>query len=65
MEKDVSKNITITVEEYKKLITENSKYKQIKKFIINSMTNNKIIQALCTIEGKNLFDLIEEEKEYE
>lgn len=53
----------ISNEEYKKLITQNTKYNQIKKFLINSVSNNKVINAICVIEGKNLFELINEMKE--
>lgn len=60
---EISKEVTISIEEYKKILTQNSKYQQLKKFLVNSISNNKVINALCVIEGKNLWEIIDEIRE--
>lgn len=56
-----TKEVTISIEEYKQLLQIKQKYEQYKQFMINSSTN-KTIEFIKAIERKNIWDIIEENK---
>lgn len=56
-----TKEVTISIEEYKELLQAKQKYEQCKQFMINN-SSNKTIEFIKAIERKNLWDIIEENK---
>lgn len=54
--------IVITKEEYKELLECKVKAKQYKSYILDNTNNNNLVKAMITIEGKNLYELIDENK---
>ena len=58
-------NITISLEEYKDLIRSKQKAEQYKKYFLENTQNNLLNKIMCTIECKNLFELIKEEQNKE
>ena len=55
--------ITISREEYKRLIKTEKMFEQLKIYIVRNINNTQIIKALTVITGKNFFDLSSEVKE--
>ena len=55
--------ISLTLKEYEELIEFKTKANQYKKFLIDNSNNNQMTKALIIIEGKNLYQLIKENKE--
>ena len=54
--------ITISIENYNKLIQESQKAKQYKNYFLDNTHNNQLNKVVCTIEGKSLYQLIEEKE---
>ena len=55
--------VLITKKEFEKLIKSKTKAEQYKKSILKNTQNNHLVKAMVTIEGKNLYELIEEKEE--
>lgn len=56
--------ITVSLERYTELIRNEQKYAQYKQYLINSSTN-KGIEFMKAVERKNMWDIIEGNKESE
>lgn len=56
--------ITVSLERYTELIKAEQKYLQYKQYLINASTN-KGIEFMKAVERKNIWDIIEENKEKE
>ncbi len=56
-------DVTISLERYSELIQEEQKAKQYRNYLLENTQNNQLNKALCTIECKNLFQIIKEEQE--
>lgn len=65
MEDDLKNYVVLDKEEYNRLLQTKTKYNQYKKYILNNTQNNHLVKAMTTIEGKNLYDLIQENMEEE
>ena len=65
MQENITENITMSLEEYNKLIEARQKANQYKKYFLQNTENSKFNRVLCAIERKNLFELIEEERKGE
>lgn len=63
MKDDSKKYVVLDKEEYGQLLQIRTKYNQYKKYILNNTQNNNLVKAITTIEGKNLYELIQENKE--
>lgn len=57
-----TKEVTISIEEYKELLQIKQKYAQYKQYLINTSTN-KGIEFMKAIERKNIWDIIEKNQE--
>lgn len=57
-----TKEMVISLDEYKRFLKQESKYKQLRDYLIRNINNNQIIKALEVIEGKNWYELIDELK---
>ena len=56
-----TKEVTISIEEYKELLQIKQKYAQYKQYLINTSTN-KGIEFMKAVERKNIWDIIEKDK---
>lgn len=65
MEDDFKNYVVLDKEEYNQLLQTKTKYNQYKKYILNNTQNNHLVKAMTTIEGRNLYDLIQENMEEE
>lgn len=60
MEKDLKDYILISKNEFEKLIEIRTKYNQYKNYVLSNTQNNNLIKTMVAIEGKNLYQLIDE-----
>ena len=58
----MQENITISLEEYRDLIRAKHKAEQYKKYFLSNTQNNMLNKIMCTIECKDLFELVKEEQ---
>lgn len=65
MLEQTQENITISLEQYEKLIYAKQKAEQYKNFFLKNTQNNQLNKAACTIEGKDLYQLIKESQKKE
>ncbi len=61
-EKDLKDYILLNRKEYERLIKYEMKAEQYKNYILDNSNNNNLVKAMVTIEGKNLYQLIDEKK---
>ena len=62
MENDLKDYVVMDKEEYNKLQEIKTKYTQYKKYILKTANNNNLTKIMVAIEGKNLYELIEEDR---
>lgn len=64
-EEDLKNYILLNKKEYEILIKCKTKAEQYKNYILDNTNNNGLVKAMVTIEGKNLYRLIEEKNNKE
>lgn len=63
MEENELKDYTLIMNsKYEQLIEMKTKYEQYKNYILNNTQNNNLVKAMVAIEGKNLFELLDEKR---
>lgn len=60
IEKDLKNYILISKNESEKLIEIRTKYNQYKNYVLSNTQNNNLVKTMVAIEGKNLYQLIDE-----
>lgn len=60
IEKDLKDYILISKNEFEKLIEIRTKYNQYKNYVLSNTQNNNLVKTMVAIEGKNLYQLIDE-----
>lgn len=60
IEKDLKNYILISKNEFEKLIEIRTKYNQYKNYVLSNTQNNNLVKTMVAIEGKNLYQLIDE-----
>ena len=60
IEKDLRDYILISKNEFEKLIEIRTKYNQYKNYVLSNTQNNNLVKTMVAIEGKNLYQLIDE-----
>lgn len=60
VDKELKDYILVKIKDYEKLIEIRSKYNQYKNYILNNTQNNNLVKTMVAIEGKNLYQLIDE-----
>ena len=60
IEKDSKNYILISKNEFEKLIEIRTKYNQYKNYVLSNTQNNNLVKTMVAIEGKNLYQLIDE-----
>lgn len=60
VDKELKDYILVNIKDYEKLIEIRSKYNQYKNYILNNTQNNNLVKTMVAIEGKNLYQLIDE-----
>lgn len=64
-EDDLKNYVLLNKKEYERLIKYKTKAEQYRNYILENTNNNNLVKAMVTIEGKNLYNLIEESKNKE
>lgn len=60
IEKDLKDYILISKNEFEKLIEIRTKYNQYKNYVLSNTQNNNLVKTMVAIEGKTLYQLIDE-----
>jgi hypothetical protein len=62
MEENLKNYVVLSKEEYNELLEIKTKYTQYKNYILKTANNNNLTKMMIAIEGKNLYELIEEDR---
>lgn len=62
MEENLKNYVVLSKEEYNELLEIKTKYTQYKNYILKTVNNNNLTKMMIAIEGKNLYELIEEDR---
>ena len=62
MEENLKNFVVLSKEEYNELLEIKTKYTQYKNYILKTANNNNFTKMMIAIEGKNLYELIEEDR---
>lgn len=62
MEENLKNFVVLSKEEYNELLEIKTKYTQYKNYILKTANNNNLTKMMIAIEGKNLYELIEEDR---
>lgn len=62
MEEDLKNFVVLSKEEYNELLEIKTKYCQYKNYILKTANNNNLTKMMIAIEGKNIYELIEEDR---
>ncbi|MFR7544758.1 MAG: hypothetical protein ACLUWN_02280 [Clostridia bacterium] len=62
MEENLKNYVVLSKEEYNELLEIKTKYSQYKNYILKTANNNNLTKMMIAIEGKNLYELIEEDR---
>ncbi|HJJ11788.1 MAG TPA: hypothetical protein OIM48_00505 [Clostridiaceae bacterium] len=62
MEENLKNYVVLSKEEYNELLEIKTKYTQYKNYILKTANNNNLTKMMIAIEGKNLYELIEENR---
>lgn len=62
MEENLKNCVVLSKEEYNELLEIKTKYTQYKNYILKTANNNNLTKMMIAIEGKNLYELIEEDR---
>lgn len=62
MEENLKNYVVLSKEEYNELLEIKTKYTQYKNYILKTANNNNLTNMMIAIEGKNLYELIEENR---
>ncbi len=62
MEENLKNYVVLSKEEYNELLEIKTKYTQYKNYILKTANNNNLTKMMIAIEGKDLYELIEENR---
>ncbi len=62
MKENLKNYVVLSKEEYNELLEIKTKYTQYKNYILKTANNNNLTKMMIAIEGKNLYELIEENR---
>ena len=62
MEENLKNYVVLSKEEYNELLEIKTKYSQYKNYILKTANNNNLTKMMIAIEGKDLYELIEEDR---
>lgn len=62
MKENLKNYVVLSKEEYNELLEIKTKYTQYKNYILKTANNNNLTKMMIAIEGKNLYELIEEDR---
>lgn len=62
MEENLKNYVVLSKEEYNELLEIKTKYTQYKNYILKTANNNNLTKMMIAIEGKDLYELIEEDR---